>query len=162
MLLSLLLALTSENEAPSTGEARACVNNHVAEDYGDGWRVRNVGAFEVSEDNNRYMLLTLVSEVEYRFVSCGDARAHMVRIVVYDENGRLIADTRPEDGTVHEGRQAEMNFTPEHSGNYFVGVRLIEATPPPPETGKSGRRRSKGQEEEQAPSAAIGLGVLYR
>ena len=74
MLFSLLLALSAEATTTS-GEARACINNHVSESYQAGWRVRNVSAFEVTQDNNRYMLLDLVGEVEYRFVSCGDDRA---------------------------------------------------------------------------------------
>ncbi len=163
MLFSLLLALTSESTT-STGEARACINNQVSESYAAGWRVRNVSAFEVSVDNNRYMLLNLVGDVEYRFVSCGDERAQAVRIVVYDDMGRLVESSHPVEGEL-EGRQAEMGFTPESTGSYFVGVRLVSAYEVPiAESTKRSRRWARTTEavEVGPPTAGIGLGVLYR
>lgn len=162
MLFSLLLALTSESTT-TTGQARACINNHVSESYQAGWRVRNVSAFEVSQDNNRYMLLDLVGEVEYRFVSCGDDRAKAVRIVVYDDMGRLVESTGPdEDG--REGRQAELTFVPPSTGSYFVGVRLLSAHEAPVEETKKRGLFGKNADASQmaSPSAGIGLGVLYR
>lgn len=163
MLFSLLLALTSESTT-TTGQARACINNHVSESYQAGWRVRNVSAFEVTQDNNRYMLLDLVGEVEYRFVSCGDDRAKAVRIVVYDDMGRLVDSTGPDEEGV-EGRQAELTFVPPSTGSYFVGVRLLSAHEVPVEPVKKRGLRAKSSEvaaPAPASSAGIGLGVLYR
>ncbi|MFT5585766.1 MAG: hypothetical protein ACI9VR_003359 [Cognaticolwellia sp.] len=163
MLFSLLLALTAESTT-TTGQARACINNHVSEGYQAGWRVRNVSAFEVTEDNNRYMLLDLVGEVEYRFVSCGDDRARAVRIVVYDDKGRLVDSTGPDEEGA-EGRQAEMTFMPPSTGSYFVGVRLLSAHEVPVEVIK--KRGLLGRNAEvttqvSVPAAGIGLGILYR
>ncbi len=163
MLFSLLLALSAE-ATTTTGESRACINNHVSESYQAGWRVRNVSAFEVTQDNNRYMLLDLVGEVEYRFISCGDDRAKSLRIVVYDDMGRLVDSTGPDDDGV-EGRQAEMTFKPPSTGSYFVGVRLISAHEVPEELAKKRVIRglnARATPEVQSPSAGIGLGILYR
>lgn len=159
---ALVLALLSSPRA-DTQEAKTCLNNVVSDGYSGGWRVRTKDAFEVDEDDTQYLLVTMASSVNYRLAACGDARSEAIRIVVYDDMGRLVATSEVEGEP--EGRSADLEFSPLRTSSYFVGVRLLAVDEDAPQDDSKRRRRRKKKRDETdelLPEAGVGLAILYR
>lgn len=158
---TLALTLLASPRA-NTQEAKTCLSNLVSDGYSDGWRVRTKDAFEVEQDDTQYLLVTMASSVNYRLTACGDARAEAIRIVVYDDMGRLVATSEVEGEP--EGRSADLEFSPLRTSSYFVGVRLltVDETAPQDNTRRRRRRKKKDEDTIVLPEAGVGLGILYR
>lgn len=149
----LLLSLFLNASEAGWAEGKSCVNTQVADSYLDGWRLRTAGAFEIEQDDTRYYLVTLASTIEYKVVACSDEMAEQIQIVVYNDSGRVLEATEPED------RDAAMTFRPPKSGSYFVGARVVQMVEvDEPETRKEKREAKK----TGPPKVGVGLGILYR
>jgi hypothetical protein len=130
------VALASDAFA-SEDDAEECLRTKIWDGYNDGWAVRTATSATLGKGEYRIYLVTLYAGNEYQIMSCADAEASNIDLVLHDADGNVVA----QDGDV--SRQPMVTYKPTSTDTYFVAVHATELVNP---TGKSG----------------VGMAVTYR
>lgn len=104
-------------------EAEICQHNRLDTDYAEGWTLRAADITRVAPDEEASYELTLVQGNEYRVQVCTDGEAEGLGLRLVDEQGLTLARTSK------AGREADLRFTPNETGVYYVIFDMSEHRP---------------------------------
>ena len=110
------VAIADESEADS------CLRQKIWDGYNDGWAVRTATSATLKQGEYRIYLVTLYAGNEYKVLSCADAQAKNVDLVLHDSDGNVVVQ---DEG---EGREPTLSYKPTTTDTYYVAVHATSLT----------------------------------
>jgi len=93
----------------------------------DNFRIReSEWRFTLEKGIPVFLKMTLFAGNHYRFVTASPTAGAKICITFYDGKGHPIKAEPLQDTGVHAGTEVAAGIAPELSGQYFVGVELLE------------------------------------
>ena len=116
-------AIPSESRRLALETAGAFVN--------DGFRIRD-GEWNgtLAKGKPLYLQVTLFAGESYWFVVASPLRGGVIRVTLYDSTGKPVKGEQWKAPTGDGGARSATGIAPAKSGNYFVGVELLEQPEP--------------------------------
>jgi hypothetical protein len=102
---------------PNREDSNGCLRPKLWADHAEGWSLRAVANAVATEAELEMRSLELLAGMDYRFQVCGDQHLNDVEFYLVDEQDRVVASA----GVI--GREAVMEFRPDSTGSYRVGIR---------------------------------------
>lgn len=133
-VLGLLAAGTAR---ANEDQAETCVRAKVWDGYGQGWAIRTMTKTTLKSGATKGYEVTLYQGNEYEIQACGDSNASNLDLLLYDQDGRIVA----RDNT--KSREPLFTYKPTATATFYVvvyGQKLVDASKP----------------------AGVGLAVSYR
>ena len=116
---------------PVPSEARRLALETVSPVAKQGFRIRDgEWSVELTKGEPRFLQVTLFAGERYLFAAASPLRAGKLRLSLFDAEGKEVkAETPEEADPVAGGRSTGgiAEIAPTKSGNYFVGVELLES-----------------------------------
>ena len=118
-------------DLPDETEARSCLEVKVWDDYNDDWTLRSVEVDHLASGEFKSYPLTLLSGMEYEFVSCTDQKADFLQLTLYNSEGESLE-------TVYEtGREATMLYKSDRNQTVILSVQVDMENPDVRQVGTS-------------------------
>jgi len=113
--------------APIPTEARRLALEAAAAFVNDGFRIRD-GEWTgmLFRGKPSFLSVTLFQGESYWFVGATPAPGAVLRITVYDAEGKSLKTEQWKDGAQGAGARCAAGVAPLKSGRYFVGIELME------------------------------------
>jgi hypothetical protein len=103
-------------------ESIDCAQSMVYAANDQGYRLRSYDTSRLAQGDVMNYPVTLVADVEYMIMACGERTARDVDIYLYDENGNLIDRDRLEDN------KPIVHVTPIWTGPFIIQVKMYAAS----------------------------------
>jgi len=119
--LVVAVALWTGTSVAGEADAKACLDQLVANAGSEGYRLRITDAEQLQPDEAHGYTTVLTQGREYLIFACGDAAARDLDIYLFDEAGTLVYQDKGRDA------QPIVTVTPEWTGSYLIAVKLYDA-----------------------------------
>ena len=99
-------------------DAEQELRNKIWAGYEQGWAVRTATTTSLEQEGHRVYLVTLYKGNKYKFQAVGDKNALNIDVILYDSEGNVVLQDKPEDISP----EAMIIYEPQSTSTYYVTV----------------------------------------